>query len=72
MYGLRGCEPCLSCMGLGLLKELKFSKVCLKNLPLVQTERLGISSQHLIAVVLMCAVLRYIRVKKCRLSFILK
>ena len=31
MYRLRGCEPCVSCMGLGLLKELKFSKVCLKN-----------------------------------------
>ena len=28
MYGLRGCEPCVSCMGLGLLKELKFLKVC--------------------------------------------
>ena len=28
MYGLRGCEPCVSCMGLGLLEELKFLKVC--------------------------------------------
>ena len=34
MYGLRGCAPCVSCMGLGLLKELKFLKVCLnENLP---------------------------------------
>ena len=32
MYGLRGCEPCVSCMGLGLLKDLKFLKVCLKNI----------------------------------------
>ena len=27
MYGLRGCAPCVSCMGLGLLKELKFLRV---------------------------------------------
>ena len=34
MYGLRGCAPSVSCMGLGLLKELTFLKVCLKqNLP---------------------------------------
>ena len=31
MYGMRGCEPCVSCMGLGLLKELKFSRVCKKR-----------------------------------------
>ena len=40
-------------MGLGLLKELKFLKVCLKNL----TKRLGVSSEHLIPVaLLLCAV----------------
>ena len=34
MYGMRGCAPSVSCMGLGLLKELTFLKVCLKqNLP---------------------------------------
>ena len=27
MYGLRGCEPCVSCMGLGLLKALKFESM---------------------------------------------
>ena len=31
MYGLRGCEPCVSCMGLGLLKELKIFESMLKN-----------------------------------------
>ena len=31
MYGLRGCEPCVSCMGLGLLKELKFFESMLGN-----------------------------------------
>ena len=31
MYGMRGCAPCVSCMGLGLLKELKFLKVCLQT-----------------------------------------
>ena len=47
MYGLRGCEPCVSCMGLGLLKELKFLKVCLnQNLQIILGKRLGVSSQH--------------------------
>ena len=32
MYGLWGCAPCVSCMGLGLLKELKFLKVCLTKI----------------------------------------
>ena len=31
MYGLRGCEPCVSCMGLGLLKEFKIFESMLEN-----------------------------------------
>ena len=45
MYGLRGCAACVSCMGLGLLKELKFLKVCFKqNLLLLLTKQLEVSS----------------------------
>ena len=29
MYGMRGCARRVSCMGLGLLKELKFLNVLL-------------------------------------------
>ena len=31
MYGLRGCEPCVGCMGLGLLKECKTFESMLEN-----------------------------------------
>ena len=47
MYGLRGCAACVSCMGLlgGLLKELKFLKVCFKqNLLLLLRKQLEVSS----------------------------
>ena len=37
------CEgaPCVSCMGLGLLKELKFLKVFNQNLPSFLTKQLS-------------------------------
>ena len=44
MYGLRGCEPCVSCMGLGLLKELKFGKY-VNNLPSKTTQWTKIADQ---------------------------
>ena len=48
MYGLRGCAPCVSCMGLGSLKELKFLKVCFQqNLLLLLTKQLEVSSNQL-------------------------
>ena len=31
MYGLRGCEPCVSCMGLDLSKEFKIFESMLEN-----------------------------------------
>ena len=48
MYGLRGCEPCVSCMGLGLLKELKFLKVGLKKLKsaIIANKKAKNKSQH--------------------------
>ena len=47
MYGLRGCEPCVSCMGLGLPKELKFLKVCLKQKSIVSSNKTAKSKfQH--------------------------
>ena len=47
MYGLRGCALCVSCMGLGLLKELKFLKVCLnENLPSFLQKKTQQNFQH--------------------------
>ena len=44
-------------MGLGLLKDIKFLKVCLENLTKHLTKRPAISSEHLIPVaLLLCAV----------------
>ena len=50
MYGLRGCEPCVSCMGLGLLKEFKIFESMLENqnLPITSNKEFGVSSQHLL------------------------
>ena len=31
MYGLRGCAPCVSCMGLGFIKGIKIFESMLKN-----------------------------------------
>ena len=45
--------------GVRFIKGIKIFESMLKNLPLVVTKLLGISSQDLIAVVLICAVLRY-------------
>ena len=46
MYGLRGCAPCVSCMGLGSLKELKFLKVCLKSIIRSENKTAQRKSQH--------------------------
>ena len=31
MYGLRGCAPCVRCMGLGLTQEIKIFESMFKN-----------------------------------------
>ena len=67
MYGLRGCEPCVSCMGLGLLKELKFFESMLENqtLPSLLTNSLekvlNINEISLVLLfkLVLCAVVRY-------------
>ena len=41
MYGVRGSAPCVSCMGLGLLKESKFLKVCFKLKSIVISDKTG-------------------------------
>ena len=41
MYGLGGCEPCVSCMGIGLIKGIKFLKVCLSYLIIYKEMFLG-------------------------------
>ena len=47
MCGLRGCEPCVSCMGVRLIKGIKIFESMLehRNLPSFLTKQLGEISQ---------------------------
>ena len=44
MYGLWGCAPCVSCMGVRLIKEIKIFESMLKNQNLTSliTKQLGV------------------------------
>ena len=41
MFGMRGCEPCVSCMGLGLKKGIKiFESMFYAKKPQLNSEQL--------------------------------
>ena len=55
MYGLRGCEPCVSCMGLGMLKELIFLKYASKiYVTSNKTARSNFSTSHCSSIITVC------------------
>ena len=51
MFGMRGCEPCLSCMGLGVNKGIKiFESMFFAKKPQLNSEQLLLSNYIFIVI----------------------